>query len=72
MVEIDTTQIDEEIEGGNKVIMYIAAFTTAWVRLELYSYLETLQEQVLYFDTDSIIHKWKPGQPEVETGPFLE
>ena len=35
----------------------IAAFTTAHARLKLYSYLEKLQTQVLYFDTDSVIFK---------------
>ena len=39
----------------------LAAFTTAHARLKLYSYLEKLQEQVLYFDTDSVIFKYSPG-----------
>ena len=37
----------------------------------MYKYLELLKEQVLYFDTDSIIYLWRNGLPEVETGPFL-
>jgi hypothetical protein len=35
----------------------LAAFTTAYGRLELYKYLDLLGERVLYFDTDSIIFK---------------
>jgi len=34
----------------------IASFTTAIARLKLYSYIEKLQNRVLYFDTDSIIY----------------
>ena len=37
----------------------------------MYKYLQLLKEQVLYFDTDSIIYLWRNGLPEVETGPFL-
>jgi len=34
----------------------IAAYTTAHARLKLYSEIEKLGEQVLYFDTDSVIY----------------
>ena len=71
VVEVDTTKAEEEIIPSSKTNIFIASFTTAWARLELYSYLDSLKEQVLYFDTDSIIYVWKPGQPEIETGPFL-
>jgi hypothetical protein len=49
----------------------VAAATTAWARLKLYSGLETVQEQVLYCDTDSIIYRWKPGLPRLNDGPNL-
>ena len=39
----------------------IATFTTAHARLKLYSYLEKLQEQVLFFYTDSVIFKYSDG-----------
>ena len=39
----------------------LAAFTTAYGRLELYKYLKQLDERVLYFDTDSIIFTSAPG-----------
>ena len=39
----------------------LAAFTTAHARLKLYSYLEKLQEQILYPNTDSVIFKYSPG-----------
>ena len=71
VVEVDTTKAVEEIIPSSKTNIFIAAFTTAWARLELYSYLDKLTEQVLYFDTDSIIYRWKRGLPEIQTGPFL-
>lgn len=43
----------------------LAAFTSAFARLKLYSVLEKLQDRVLYYDTDSVIFvtrgdEWKP------------
>ena len=41
----------ENIEEQCNVNVAIAAYTTAYGRLELYSYLDRLQQRVLYFDT---------------------
>ena len=71
IVETDVSKAVEEVILSNKTNIFIASFTTSWARLELYKYLELLKEQVLYFDTDSIIYLWRNGLPEVETGPFL-
>lgn len=71
MVEVDVSKVEEEVIPSNKTNIFIASFTTSWARLEWYSYLEKLQEQVLYIDADSIIYLWREGLPEVETGPFL-
>ena len=54
-----------------KTNIFIAAFTTCWARLKLYSHLDMLQQQVLYYDTDSVIYHWSPGQPKIPTGDFL-
>lgn len=71
IVEIDVTKAEEEVIPSSKTNIFIASFTTAWARLALYQYLDKLKEQVLHFDTDSIIYLWKNGLPQVETGPFL-
>ena len=42
----------EECPTSNVVI---AGFTTCWARLKLYQVLERIGEDVLYFDTDSVI-----------------
>ena len=61
----------EEVIPSNKTNISIASFTTSWARLELCKYLELLKDQVLYFDTDSIIYLWREGLPEAGTCPFL-
>ena len=71
IVEIDVTKAEEEVIPSSKTNIFIASFTTAWARSALYQYLDKLKEQVLHFDTDSIIYLWKNGLPQVETGPFL-
>jgi len=63
MEEVDVGKVDEEVIPRSKTNIFIASFTTSWARLELYSYLETLQEQVLYFDTDSVFYLWRDGLP---------
>ncbi|XP_052347501.1 uncharacterized protein LOC127914537 [Oncorhynchus keta] len=45
---------------GN-VNVFLAAFTTAYGRLELYMLMEQLQRRVLYHDTDSVVYVRKPG-----------
>ena len=69
IVEVDISKAVEEVIPSNKTNIFIVSFTS-WARLELYKYLELLKDQVLYFDTDSIIYLWREGLPDVETGPF--
>ena len=72
VMEIVTTQAKEEAEKSLKTnVKCIAIFTTAHARLKLYEALETLQQRVLYHDTDSVIYKWRPGQAEIPLGVFL-
>ena len=52
--------------------IFIAAFTTSLAQLKLYKTLEKLREQVLYYNTDSVFYRWKPGQPTIALGDYLE
>lgn len=47
--------------------------TTCHARLYLYrqALYQLVPEQVLYMDTDSIIYKHSPGQPQLPTGDYL-
>ena len=71
VLEAVYTELDENVVPSNKTNVFIAAFTTAWARLKLYEALDHLQQQVLYYDTDSVIYRWKPGQPSIPTGVYL-
>ena len=57
--------------GGRKSNIFIAAFTTCWARLKLYEEIEKLGDRILYFDTDSLILSWKPGQYIPKLGDHL-
>ncbi|XP_051800711.1 uncharacterized protein LOC127532721 isoform X1 [Acanthochromis polyacanthus] len=56
---------------GRQSNVFLAAFTTAHARLKLYSYLEKLQERVLYTDTDSLIYVVKKGETPLVLGNYL-
>ena len=71
ILEVVYKQHPENDMPNPKTNIFIACFTTCWARLKLYSYLHRLQEQVLYYDTDSVIYAWKEGQPQIETGDYL-
>ena len=71
VIEVVYTHKEETIVPNYRTNVFIACFTTCWARLKLYSYLQTLGEQVLYYDMDSVIYKWSAGLPKVSTGDFL-
>ncbi|GBL98846.1 hypothetical protein AVEN_57575-1 [Araneus ventricosus] len=50
--------------------VFLAAFTTAWARLKLYSEMEKLGDAVLYHDADSIIYA-SNGKNDPPLGNFL-
>ena len=68
LATINVSKDEKEVISSNKTNIFIA---TSWGPLELYKYLELLKEQVLYFDTDSIIYLWREDLPGVGTGLFL-
>ncbi|MCP4588897.1 hypothetical protein, partial [Pseudoalteromonas sp.] len=54
------------------VSLVIAGLTTAYAHMHLYEQLQTLEDQqILYFDTDSIIWSWREGQPRLELSDFV-
>ncbi|XP_055918297.1 uncharacterized protein LOC129950379 [Eupeodes corollae] len=62
---------EEAVETLSTVNVSIAAYTTTQARLKLYSYLEKLQERVLYYDTDSVIYVCRQGEFDPPTGDFI-
>ena len=71
VLEAIYSQTSENVVPSVKTNIFIAAFTTCHARLKLYSYLDRLQKQVLYYDTDSVIYRCLPDQPRIATGDFL-
>ena len=71
VLEVVTTRAEEQVEQNLKTNIFVAVYTTAHACLTLYSALETLQQRVFYYDTDSVIYKWRPGQVEIPLGVFF-
>jgi len=74
MIAVTYVQKDEFVEVMANTNPVIAAYTTAHARLKLYSYIEKLNERVMYFDTDSVVYLSdlkKHGQYEVPIGTSL-
>lgn len=59
-----------EIES-NVTNIPVAAFTTSYGRIKLYRLMDTLQNRLLYCDTDSVIFVERPGDQPPPTGEFL-
>ena len=70
-LEVVYANLKENQPDIGRVNIFVAAFTTCHARLKLYSYLEQLQQRVLYFDTDSVIYTTKPEQPRIPLGDHL-
>lgn len=51
MARVEYSMDDDHVKDLDNVNVVIAAYTTAYGRLELYKHLERLQHRVLYFDT---------------------
>ena len=71
LVEMHYQHQNEDIPVSPHLNIFVAAFTTCWARLRLYEALELLGEQVLYYDTDSVIYLEEDGQPNAVLGDYL-
>ena len=72
ILEAVYTSVHDNAVKGTKTNIFVAAFTTCQAPLKLYESLDTLQEQVLYYDTDSVVYKWRPNQPSIASGEAME
>ena len=71
VMEVVYTSKDDNVVKGTKTNIFVAAFTTSYARLKLYESLDVLQQQVLYYDTDSVVYRWQQGHPSIVTGDML-
>lgn len=60
------------VEDPNNINIFVAVFTTAHARLRLYDMMDRLGENVVYYDTDSIVYiDDDDGRNKVRTGCML-
>ena len=71
MVQMSYTYKDQFVDNNYNTNIYVACFTTSSARLMLYDKLDYLNEQVLYFDTDSIIYIESTNDNKIKTGDML-
>ena len=70
-VEIHYRHEVEDDPVAPNLNIFVACFTTCWAQLRLYEALDLLQERVVYFDTDSVVFRSLPGQPDPPLGDYL-
>ena len=71
IMEIRHEFCEKFVQADPKTNVVVAAFTTAYARLQLYDELDMLGERVLYYDTDSVIYLTQPGQAEPPLGNYI-
>lgn len=71
IIEVVYKQKEQVVKESNIANIFIAIFTTAWARLELYDLINKLDRRVLYMDTDSCIYVSKEGEFEPELSSYL-
>ena len=69
-LEVDYVNLRENQSQNGRVNIFVAAFTTSWALPKLYSYLEQLQQQVLYFDKDIVVYSCKLGEQDIHLGDY--
>ena len=70
VMEITWADKGEHLPQQTDTNIFIAAFTTCYARLKLYSTLQQLDKAVLYYDTDSVIYI-SDGKNDPPLGDFL-
>ena len=73
-VDVFYTMKEEDVEINGKCNIFIAAFTTCYARLKLYEQLKLGGQQILYYDTDSmllVIDDAEPNHYRPVTGDYL-
>ncbi|KAK3929146.1 putative DNA polymerase, partial [Frankliniella fusca] len=70
-IQVKWEPISDTEESLPTSSLILAAFTTCLGRLQLYHYLDQVNERALYCDTDSVAYISRPGEPDIPTGTHL-
>ena len=68
---VDWHYRDGFLRENYKTNIFVACLTTSQARLHLYEALETVGQQALYADTDSVIYVKRPGGAQIVLGDLL-
>lgn len=71
MIKLYRTFKEECDEVQTDVNIFVACFTTSHAHLKLLKTLDLFGERVIYFDTDSLVYTWYPGQSQAPCWNFL-
>lgn len=61
----------ESVRNSFDTNPYIAAFTSSYARIKLYEAISKVGENVLYYDTDSVIYVVRDGDDPLQIGDYL-
>ena len=70
-LQVTWKAIDESESTLPTMSLVHAAFTTCFGRLQLYKYLDIVNERTVYHDTDSVAYLSRPGEPDLPLGTHL-
>ena len=71
---VNWENVDEEDCNNQNTSLAIASFVTSYARIELMKVIDEIEKipgRILYMDTDSVIFKYKEGQPKPKTDDYL-
>lgn len=71
VMQVQWRKRDEMLEDSPHSNVVVAAYVTCHARLELYQYMEMLQDRIFYVDTDSILFLTRDGDPMPPSGSFM-
>lgn len=71
LIAVDLKCKDDFLENPRFQCDVLGVMTTSYARLKLYEAMEKLGTRLLYTDTDSVIFMEKPGDLQLDTGPYL-
>jgi len=70
VIAISKKKSTEFLELNNNANIFVAACTTAYARIELYKYLNSLEDRAVYVDTDCAFYISQPSK-DLPTGEYL-
>jgi hypothetical protein len=71
IIQVNWKTVSDCLDSLPTTSLIHAIYTTMYGRMELYNYMDFLQERCSYVDTDAAVFLAKPGLPDPPLGPYL-